>query len=49
MIQIYWILLINVLVTLVVCGWMFKYFDNVFTAQANITDKIINSITIEEE
>lgn len=41
MIQIYWILLINSLITLFVCGWMFRYFDSVFNNQSDLLDKII--------
>ena len=41
MIQIYWILLVNSLITIFVCGWMFKYFDTVFNNQADILDEII--------
>lgn len=41
MIQIYWTLLINSLITLFVCGWMFRYFDTVFNNQSDLIDKII--------
>lgn len=49
MLEIYWILLINSLITIVVCGWIFKYFDTVFNHQSNIIDKILKLISIEEE
>jgi len=49
MLEIYWILLINSLITLVVCGWIFKYFDTVFNHQAEITDKILRHLNSEEE
>lgn len=51
MIQIYWILLINSLITLFVCGWMFRYFDSVFNNQSNLIDIIIAKLqtTIDDE
>ena len=45
MIESYWIILINCLITLFVCGWIFKYFDLVFKSQVEITDKIINHLS----
>jgi len=41
----YWIILINSVITLLVGGWIFKYFDSVFKSQVEITDKIINHLT----
>ena len=40
----YWIILINSIITLLVCGWIFKYFDSVFNSQVEITEKIIKHL-----
>lgn len=45
MIESYWIILINSIVSLLVGVWIFKHFDSVFKSQVDITEKIIKHLT----
>jgi len=37
----YIILLINSIITILVGGWLFRYFDLIFNTQADLIDKIL--------
>lgn len=39
-----WILFINGLITFVIAGLLFQYFDNLFNAQADLIDRILNHV-----
>ena len=41
----YYLILINALVTVAVGSWLFKYFEAIYTAQADVMDKIIKVIS----
>ena len=40
-----WLILINAIMILGVGGWLFKYFDTLFTAQADLIDRILQMVT----
>ena len=42
-----YLILINAVITLLIGGWLFKYFDDVFNAQADLIDRILKNSNIQ--
>ena len=42
-----YLILINAAITLLIGGWLFKYFDDVFNAQADLIDRILKNSNIQ--
>jgi hypothetical protein len=42
----WYLVLINAIITLLIGGWLFKYFDDLFNAQADLIDRILKNSNI---